>query len=73
MAEKLTGTVRFRDLEGGVWELVTGDGTAYQLAGGSKALRVDGQRVTVKGKVDSGIFGIGMTGPTFEVRSWKKA
>jgi hypothetical protein len=68
-----TGTVRKNDLEGGFWELHANDGKHYQLQGGDKGLLVDGQDVVVDGKVDRGAMGIGMTGPTLVVQSWKAA
>lgn len=67
-----TGTVRKNDLEGGIWELHTKDGKNYQLRGGADGLRVEGQSVTVEGKIDKGGFGIGMTGPYLDVSSWQK-
>lgn len=69
---KYTGTVKKNDLEGGFWELHTKDGKSYQLSGGDNDLRVEGQSVTVEGKVNKSAFGIGMTGPTLEVSSWQK-
>jgi len=68
---KLKGTIRKNDLEGGFWELVADDGEHYQLKGGGDGLCVEGQRVEVEGKVDKDAFGIGMSGPTFDVKSWK--
>lgn len=68
-----TGTVQKNDLEGGFWELHTDDGDSYQLRGGDESLRVEGQRVVIEGTVDSGGFGIGMTGPYLDVASWKAA
>lgn len=57
---KYTGTVRHNDLEGGFYELATDDGTVYRLQG-----QVDvapGTRVHVHGEIQSGGFGIHMTG-----------
>jgi hypothetical protein len=71
MAKTLRGTVRKNDLEGGVWELVADDGERYQLRGGDAGLRVDGQKVEVEGAVDKAGFGIGMTGPIFDVTRWR--
>jgi hypothetical protein len=68
---KLKGTIKKNDLEGGFWELHADDGEHYQLRGGPDDLCVDGQRVEVEGKVDKGAFGIGMSGPTLDVTSWK--
>ncbi len=67
------GTVNKNDLEGGVWELRASDGERYQLRGGGADLRVEGNKVTIEGKIDQGGFGIGMTGPILEVASWSAA
>jgi len=70
---KFSGTVRRNDLEGGFWELEADDGEHYQLRGGDDGLRVAGQKVSIDGKVDKGGFGIGMSGPILDVKSWSKA
>lgn len=62
---KFTGTVRHNDLEGGFYELHTDDGDVYRLQGASKVSA--GDRVTVKGTIDEGGFGIHMTGPSITV------
>ena len=67
------GTIQKNDLEGGIWELHTEDGERYQIRGGGNDLRVSGQKVTVKGKIDKAAFGIGMTGPILDVSSWESA
>jgi len=69
---KFKGTVKRNDLEGGFWELHASDGERYQLRGGDAGLTVEGQQVEVEGTVDTGGFGIGMSGPILEVKSWKK-
>lgn len=62
-----TGTVRFNDLEGGFYELVTDKGDVYRL---SKCSAKAGARVKVEGKVESGGFGIHMTGtPSIAVKN----
>ena len=63
---KFTGTVRHNDLEGGFYELHTDGGDVYRLEGGGKNLS-EGARVQVEGTVDSGGFGIHMTGPSLKV------
>ena len=68
---KFDGKVRFEDLEGGLWLLVTSDGKRLQLSGGDDGLRQDGQAVTVEGKLAEDMMSIGMTGPILEVKSWK--
>ena len=62
---KFTGTVKRSDLEGGHWLLETADGDQYQLDR-TDGLE-DGQQVEIEGKVDKGMMGIGMTGPTIKV------
>lgn len=61
-----TGTVRFNDLEGGYYELVTDKGEVYRL---SKCTAKAGARVKVDGKIESGGFGIHMSGPSIAVKS----
>ena len=64
---KLTGTVEYRDLEGGLWQLAADDGKRYTLLADKAGLRAArGQRVEVEGSIDHG-FGIGMAGPQFRV------
>jgi hypothetical protein len=65
------GTVKKNALEGGFWELHTDDGKKYQLQGGDDALRKEGLKVEVDGKVDKGAMGIGMSGPILAVKSYK--
>ncbi|MBI4511891.1 MAG: hypothetical protein HY698_19815 [Deltaproteobacteria bacterium] len=60
------------ELEGGFWELSCDDGKRYQVSGGDDGLHQEGIHVEVEGKIDRGAFGIGMTGPTLHVRSYKK-
>ena len=66
------GVIRKNPVEGGVWELVCEDGEHYQLAGGDDALRQEGAHVEVRGAVDKGAFGLGMTGPTLAIKSYKR-
>jgi Protein of unknown function (DUF5818) len=61
---KFTGTIRKNDLEGGFLELETDDGDVYRLSGASPAV---GARVRVTGKVETGGFGIHMSGPALAV------
>jgi hypothetical protein len=69
---KLRGTIKFNDLEGGHYQLVADDGTAYQLEGADPVLKQDGARVEVEGSVDRGAMSIAMTGPILKVKSVKK-
>ncbi len=66
---KVVGTLERRDLEGGIWQLVTDDGQRYTLLGG-KGLS-SGERVEVEGSLDEG-FGISMSGPQLRVSRVRK-
>ena len=67
------GTVKKSPLEGGIWELHDDQGKRYQLQTKDPQLLVESQRVVITGTLDQGAFGIGMTGPTLIVSSWKPA
>lgn len=62
---KFTGTVQRNDLEGGFFELKTDDGGTFRLEGAGKLQA--GDRVVVHGELDSGGFGIHMSGPSIRV------
>ncbi len=66
---KLTGTLDFRDLEGGLWQLKADDGKRYTLLG--RINEKSGSRVEVEGSLDEG-FGIGMAGPQLRVAKVRK-
>ena len=69
---KLKGTVEFRDLEGGLWQLVADDGKRYTLMGSRSELKAaQGARVEVEGSLDQG-FGIGMAGPQLRVAALRR-
>ncbi|SEU20371.1 MULTISPECIES: DUF5818 domain-containing protein [Stigmatella] len=68
---KLTGRVVYRDLEGGVWVLEADDGRTYQLAGGDRKIKKDGQLIEVEGQVDHDVMTIGMSGPVFNVSTYR--
>jgi len=73
---KFSGVARRNDLEGGHWQLVADDGTAYVLEGEAveaAGALTDGQRVVVEGAVDKGAMSFAMTGPTLKVKSIKPA
>jgi hypothetical protein len=64
---KISGTVEFVDLEGGLFRLTADDGKRYTLLGSSRELKsAKGARVEVEGSLDEG-FGIGMSGPQLRV------
>ena len=69
---KITGTVEFVDLEGGLWRLEADDGKRYTLLGSKAELKSHrGVRVEVEGSLDEGI-GIGMAGPQLRVGRIRK-
>jgi hypothetical protein len=70
---KVTGKVERRDLEGGIWQLVSDDGQRYTLTHPPAELtRARGARVEVDGAVDEGGgFGLAMAGPQLRVRSFR--
>lgn len=69
---KLSGTVHYRDLEGGMYELSADDGKRYTLSGSKSELKgARGARVEVEGEVEEG-FGISMSGPRFRVSRVRK-
>jgi len=63
---KVRGRVERRDLEGGIWQLVTEDGSRYTLVGATGGLAA-GAKVEVEGVVDEG-FGLAMAGPQLRVQ-----
>jgi len=69
--KKLTGRVVFRDIEMGVWVLEGDDGRTYQLAGGDRSIKKDGQRIEAEGRVDDKVHTIGMVGPVLDVKSYR--
>jgi len=68
---KVTGEVKFQDLETGIWTLASDDGKTYLLAGGDRKLKKPGSRVEAEGEVDGDSLGIAMVGPRFVVKSYK--
>ncbi|HYS07224.1 MAG TPA: hypothetical protein VEP66_00710 [Myxococcales bacterium] len=69
---KVTGTVEFVDLEGGLYRLTADDGKRYTLLGSRGELKAaTGKRVEVEGALDEG-FGIGMSGAQLRVARVKK-
>jgi hypothetical protein len=69
---KFRGTIRHNDLEGGHFQLVAEDGTAYQVQGTDAALSEDGAQVEVEGTIDRGAMSFAMTGPILKVKSVRR-
>lgn len=68
---KISGQVKFRDVETGVWTLVADDGTTYLLDGGDRKIKKDGSRIEADGTVDDESLGLAMVGPRFVVKSYR--
>lgn len=68
---KLSGQVKFRDVETGVWTLVGDDGKTYLLDGGDRKIKKDGQRIEAEGSVDGDSLTSAMVGPRFVVKTYK--
>ncbi len=68
---KLKGRIAFQDIETGIWTLQGDDGRTYQLDGGDRKIKKDGQRVEVEGDVDRDALTAGMVGPVFRVKRYK--
>lgn len=68
---RLTGKVVFRDIETGIWVLEGDDGKIYQLDGGDRKIKKDGQRIEAEGDVMKNAVTIGMVGPVFRVKTYK--
>jgi hypothetical protein len=69
---KIAGTVEYRDLEGGLWQLKADDGKRYTLLGARGELKsLKGARVEVEGSLDEG-FGIAMAGPQLRIDKLRK-
>jgi hypothetical protein len=64
----IQGTVRYEDIEGGVWIIDTGE-EVYQLKDGPEELYQDGKNVKLQGQVRDDMMSFGMMGPIFEVES----
>jgi hypothetical protein len=63
----INGTVRFENLEGGIWVIDTGR-DIYQLEGGPEELYQEGRVVKIKGEIRKDMVSFGMVGPIFEVK-----
>lgn len=68
---KLTGEVKFQDIETGIWTLAADDGKTYLLAGGDRKLKKAGKRVEAEGDVDGDSLNVAMVGPRFVVKSYR--
>lgn len=67
----MRGTIRKIGLEGGVWALVTDDGTQVELIDPPEALQRDGVRAEVDGDQRGADVTIGMIGRAVRVKSFR--
>jgi len=67
----IKGKIEKSEVEGGIWLLVTDSGERYQLDGGDRELYIKGRRVSVTGKEEKDMMGIGMMGPIFKVKKYE--
>jgi cob(I)alamin adenosyltransferase len=67
----LSGTVRYREVETGVWVLEADDGRTYLLAGGDRKIKKNGARVEATGALDDASLTLQMVGPRFVVQSYR--
>lgn len=65
--QKLSGTLKHSDLEGGVWVFQASNGQQYQLADIDSQWLKDGNKLELEGEVMENMMSIGMMGPTFRV------
>jgi hypothetical protein len=70
---KFRGTIRRNDLEGGHWQLVAENGSAYVLdvETGDAGL-VEGAQVEIDGSIEKNDLSFAMTGPTLRVKSIRR-
>lgn len=66
--KKIQGTVKKKDVEGGVWVLETDRKEVFQLKGGPPDLYQNNFKVKIEGNVRKDMMSIGMSGPIFEVK-----
>jgi hypothetical protein len=70
MAE-FTGTIRKLGLEGGLWALVTDDGSTVELVDCPAELKAEGKKARVRGSRKGAEVTIGMVGDAIEVQSFE--
>jgi hypothetical protein len=66
---KMKGTIVRNELEGGFYQFIAEDGTAYELEGNDPLLSRDGAKVELDGTVDRQAMSITMSGPRLKVTS----
>jgi hypothetical protein len=68
---KVTGEVKFKDLETGIWVIEGDDGKTYLLAGGDRQIKKPGSRIEAEGELDQDSLNIAMVGPRFVVKTYR--
>lgn len=69
--QKFVGRMRFNNLEGGFWELVTEEGGTFTLGKVAPEFAQENLRVEVVGELSSS-FGIFMSGKKIKITSIRK-
>ena len=72
----LTGKVTWIEMGAGTWALKTEDGQTYELYGAeatklTDTSNIEGQQVTVRGKLRDDVMTMAMIGPVLEVASFE--
>ena len=62
-----TGTIRYVDLEGGFYGIVSDDGTYYDPINLEAEFKIDGLRIYYKGKINEDVFNTHMWGTPIEI------
>ena len=69
--ETITGTIKYENLEGGVWRLFADDGRRLTLLDLDEEFLQDGLRVRLEGSEEAA-FGFAMMGKSFVVKKAEK-
>ncbi len=71
MKVKLTGQVKWQDVDMGAWSFVSDDGETYELHNPSADLTHSTGKVKVEGNIRDDIMTMAMIGPVLEVSSFE--
>jgi len=69
-SQKISGKIVHKDIEGGLWGIVTQEGTEYQLVNMPEQLKSVGSEVTIKIRIHEDAVTSGMWGQPAEVVSF---
>lgn len=71
--QTFNGEIRKREIEGGIYLIVTDDGDRYQPVNLPEKYKSDGLEVEVTGQVRRDMASIGMAGTLFEIKAIRAA